>query len=283
MKRLYVSGILMLCTCLAFYFFHAGRNIETIIFFPIDKKAVFERAETRLSPRRSGNIYKLIWEATSLTDTPHYLRQDVSLLFRNGRLSGIMKNWKEDTQSLQQAETIKVNQSSLLQAVTFHYGEIHRGEIITSVQQMSSGAVYLILSRLTGPDYFGSPITAVQQEWKQALDSKARAVQESSWNRAMGRLFINPVKYRKLPLTELPIGRAGFFAGIPPSIQEKIIGRLWEGIYKNYALGIKKQDGSITEPLGSTVPLLLLNTGMRELLFITETADGEPVLLKQQY
>ncbi|WP_409289272.1 hypothetical protein [Peribacillus sp. SCS-37] len=283
MKRLYVSGILMLCICLALYFYNAGRNIQTIIFFPIDKKALFERAETRLSPRLSGNYYKLKWEAASVTDTPHYLRQDVSLIFRNGRLLGIMKSWKEDTQRLQQAETIKVDQSSQLQAVTFHYGELHRGEKITSVQQMSSASVYLILSRLTGPDYFGTPITAEQQEWKQALDSKARAVQESSWNRAMGRLSINPEKYIKLPLTELPNGRAVFFAGIPPSLQEKIIGRLWEGIYKNYALGIKKQDGSLTTPLGSTVPLLLLNPRMRELLFITETADEEPVLLKQQY
>ncbi|MFJ5758012.1 hypothetical protein ACIQAA_02440 [Neobacillus sp. NPDC093182] len=50
---------------------------------------------------------------------------------------------------------------------------------------------------------------------------------------------------------------------------------------KNYILGIKKADGTSEDPIGSTLPLILIATDKTHLLVLTETASGEPILLRQ--
>ncbi|PLR76950.1 hypothetical protein CU633_12830 [Bacillus sp. V3-13] len=62
----------------------------------------------------------------------------------------------------------------------------------------------------------------------------------------------------------------------------EIPGHLWEGLYKNYFLGIQKKDGTIIDPIDSSMPLILLAKDQSHLLVAFETADREPVILRQR-
>ncbi|PLT29193.1 hypothetical protein [Peribacillus deserti] len=284
MKRFfgYMIGLVFMTACLTAYFIKSERSTETIIFFPINKRAVFQSADTMLIPhKKSDKRHELQWRSYSETHEPAYLRQDVSLLYKNGRLQGIMKEWKENTQKLDQSRSLSLSESSLYEAITFHYGEIHTGDDITSTQAMSQNRKYIVLSKVSGFDFFETPITAEQKEWQLTLDNNKKTITGSGWDEALEKLAIPRSRYKELPLTELAVQRAKFLTGIPESVQEEIIGKLWEGLYKNYVLGIKKENGAIMSPLGSTIPLLLLNHNKRELLVIFTAEDGTPILLRQ--
>ncbi|MBM7693297.1 hypothetical protein JOC77_002737 [Peribacillus deserti] len=284
MKRLYwyITGLILMITCLTAYFINDERSTETIIFFPIDKKAVFQSADTMLIPQKLSKMrYDLQWRSYSETYKPAYLRQDVSLLFKNGRLEGVMKEWKENTNKLDQSRAFSLNESSIYEAITFHYGEIHTADSITSTQALSFDKKYMILSKLSGFDFFESPITKEQKEWQLTLDNNKKAITSLGWDEAVQKFSIPRSRYKELPLTELSRQRTRFLSGIPESVQEEIIGKLWEGLYKNYVLGIKKENGTIISPLGSTIPLLLLNHNKRELLVLLQAEDRTPILLRQ--
>ena len=62
----------------------------------------------------------------------------------------------------------------------------------------------------------------------------------------------------------------------------EIIGHLMEGLYKNYLLGIKKENGTIVDPIDSLIPLILLNKNKKELLVLIYTKENEYVLFKQK-
>ncbi len=55
-----------------------------------------------------------------------------------------------------------------------------------------------------------------------------------------------------------------------------------EGLYKNYLLGIKKENGTIVDPIDSLIPLILLNKNKKELLVLIYTKENEYVLFKQK-
>ncbi|KHF31170.1 hypothetical protein LR68_00118 [Anoxybacillus sp. BCO1] len=87
--------------------------------------------------------------------------------------------------------------------------------------------------------------------------------------------------YYHLYLTELVQYNEQPFMDLTTNETETMIGNLWEGLYKNYFLGIKKQNGSMESPIGSTVPLILIKKDYSQLFVVTETADGELIILKQ--
>jgi hypothetical protein len=258
---------------------------ESITFFPIDTEVDFTDAYTKLNllNRKKQDQYSVVWKVESTLEQKAYLRQDIGFLFANGRLKGKMGKWKQNTAHLSQEETIHGKESSRLEAVSFHHAEIHydNGQIF-SAQTMSSDHLYVIQSSFSPLQSFRTPATEEEAEWKTTIDKLTAQELESSWTNAIDHFSVKRDQYISIPLTKLIDYQNRPFPGFMKSETERILGNLWEGLYKNYFLGIKKKNGTVIEPEDSTTPLILLAKNKSHLLIITETRDGEPVILRQQ-
>ncbi|OLS41693.1 hypothetical protein [Bacillus sp. MRMR6] len=253
---------------------------ESITFFPIDPKVTYKKAETNLelieTPAQTLN-----WKASSTLDRKAYLRQDASLLYSNGRLVSEFHDWKQNSDTIIQEKQISMKGSALLQAVTFHHAELHeKKELIFSSQTMSEHQLYIILLNSEAKSFI-TPESLDEKEWKQKLDEQTERMLQLSWNKGVGHYSIKLDNYQAFPLSEFNRRSKESLSGFSKSETARVVGNLWEGLYKNYLLGIKKADGTIESPIGSTIPLILVSNDKSHLLALTETAKGEPILLRQ--
>ena len=267
---------------ISFYLFYSKESKETIIFFPIDPLLYFENASTHLipAPQSGKNTYTIQWKVDSTLNEPAYLRQDISLLYKNGELKAVLTKWKQHAQTIRQTKKIKEHVSARYDSISFHYAEIHRNEeTYTSVQQMSKARLYTF----TTPYFeaFQKPVSEVQEQWKNSLDSYTTAKTDSALNKALYHFQLNKEEYQIISLTNLPTQGNEIFKNYPEKKQEELIGKLWEGIYKNYLLGIRKADGSLVDPEGSSIPQLLVANNRREILLLFTLKDGTPIMLRQ--
>lgn len=284
MKKLSLNSFLLIFSAIiiSFYLFLSKKSEETIIFFPIDPSHYFENAATHLHASSSGKeIYFLQWKVDSTLNDSAYLRQDISILYKNGQLEGILNKWRQHTQMISQKEEIKDRENARFDAISFHYAEIHPMEdTYTSVQQMSKANLYAV----TSPSFtaFQNPVSEVQKQWHDRLDNYTNTKIRSSLNKALVHFQINKDQYQTFSLTDLPTQVNQIFRMFPKQKQEEIIGKLWEGLYKNYFLGIKKENGTLVSPKGSSIPQLLVANNQREILVLFTLKDGTPILLRQK-
>jgi hypothetical protein len=273
-------GISLFAFLLAVFSLSNQPNVqESITFFPIDPNVKFKVINTSLNLNHGSTV---LWKIESTLDRKAYLRQDAGFLYANGKLMGELHGWKQNTQSLLQEKQIKTENNTHYEAITFHHAELHEnaGQIFSS-QAMSLAQLYVIISSNQAPFSFRFPKTKEQSDWKQKLDEQTQRMLNFSWNKGLRHFSINLSEYKKYPLnlfdSQAKIGFPGFTKGET----DRIEGNLWEGLYKNYLLGIKKADGTTVSPIGSTMPLILLANDKTHLLVLTETANGEPILLRQ--
>ncbi len=250
---------------------------ESITYFPIEPSVTFKSTNTTLS---LANKKSISWKINSTLDRKAYLRQDAGLLFLNGRLIGKLGEWRQNTASLSQ-EKLLPSQTGWLQAVTFHHAELHQGNEIFSSQAMSEAELYVIAQPPGTVLSFSSPRTDQERIWKQRLDEQTERMLYYSWNRGIRHFSIPISEYQAYPLPLFDTRAKKVLPGLSKAASDKITGQLWEGIYKNYLLGIKKQDSTTVPPEGSTIPLILLAKNHTHLLVLTETKDGSPILLRQ--
>lgn len=280
MKRLLSICIFLLSFVIVIQAFERPAH-EAIMFFPIDPTVHFTTAETKLSlqPKKKETRYVVDWIVTSSLDRTAYLRQDVSLLFANGRLVATQTKWKENGKSLVQQKQIEQKGSRLFQAISYHQGELHSDNDIRSSQKMSGDVLYVVDSSFAPLQSFRKPTTAEQKTWANTLNKQTQTIVNKTANQ-MGNI-LPADDYYHLYLPELVQYNEQPFMDLTTNETETMIGNLWEGLYKNYFLGIKKQNGSIESPIGSTVPLILIKKDYSKLFVVTETADGELAILKQ--
>ncbi|PLT34710.1 hypothetical protein [Bacillus sp. V5-8f] len=275
-------AVLIIITAVV-YFLYVKPVRETIIFFPLDPSIQFDEASTALRANQGNGSYSISWSEESVLNMEAYLRQDISLLYKNGKLASVLKDWKQDAKLIQQAESFPVEESSLFQTVTFHYAEVHTPESkIFSAQRLTEDKLYVIRSPYSAFQSFLQPISTEQHEWKEVLEQTARSIIMESLNQAASAFGIDRNRYRVAPLTDLRAKQGNLLSGYTESKQDEIIGKLWEGLYRNYVLGIRHDNGSELSPLGSTVPLLLVALDKKELLVVFTASDGAPVLLRQR-
>ncbi|RFU65702.1 hypothetical protein [Peribacillus glennii] len=275
-------AVLIIITAVV-YFLYLKPVRETIIFFPLDPSLQFDIASTALETKQGNGSYSISWSELSVLNTQAYLRQDISLLYKNGKLVSVLKDWKQNSQSITQAERLPIEESSMFQAVTFHYAEVHPSESeIYSAQSLTGDQLYVIRSPYSTFQSFKHPTSAEQKEWKLVLDQTANSVITESLNQAVSAFAIDRNRYSVAALTDLKSKQGNLLTGYTESKQNEIIGKLWEGLYRNYVLGIKHDNGNELSPLGSSVPLLLVAQDKKELLVVFSASDGSPVMLRQK-
>jgi hypothetical protein len=257
---------------------------ESIIFFPIDEKAAFKEAYTLLTFLEKKDIdeYLLSWEVYSTLNQSAYLRQDISMLYKNGRLKETMSEWKENSYKMKQNKKVAGKGSRLYQAISLHYGEIHHDAgKITSTQCMSGDHLYVIYPPDRTIESFKDPETIEQQRWKKKLDDVTAQKLSNSWEKLIKYFEIPAYKYYLIPLSQLKEYNDKPLFSMNMELTRRAIGNLWEGLYKNYFLGIKLEDGLVISPIGSTMPLLLISKNYTHMIVLFETADGKPIQLIQ--
>ncbi|MCA1031735.1 hypothetical protein LCL95_11935 [Bacillus timonensis] len=285
MKKTLVAVLVLFSSVLALSIFYQDDEYEeSIIFFPIDPSVVFEVADTTLSlvEEKDNDEYTLEWDVTSILNKEVFLRQDISLLYSNGRLKSSLSEWEDNSKKLAQYKKVSGEDSSHFIAVSYHHGEIHEGESIFSTQKMSSDELYVIDSSFSSLQSFRTPETAAEKEWKNVLDHVTKQQLTYTWEKLINHFSIDKEQYDCLPLTSLVLYNEEPLFNMDQSFSQKTIGQLWEGLYKNYFLGIKKEDGTVVEPSGSILPLILFSKDQTHIIVLTETINGYPVQLIQR-
>ncbi len=257
---------------------------ESFTYFPTDQNANFKATETSLTLiGQSSKGYTILWRTGSVLDRKAYLRQDISLLFGNGILiDSIGKEWKQQTDKINLEKKITQKDSANYKAISFHHGEIHSNESITSSQKITHDELYVLNSKFSTLQSFHQPASTEEQEWKKVIDNLIEKRLQVSLENAQKTLKIDPQHYTIFPLTDIYQYEEKPLQGFSTQETREIIGRLWEGLYKNYFLGISKKDGTTTDPRGSTIPLILISKDKSHLLVISQLLDGEVVSLRQQ-
>jgi hypothetical protein len=258
---------------------------ESIIFFPINHNIRFQTASTvlTLKEEKRNDYFQVVWKIMSKLQEDAYLRQDIGLLYENGRLKGKMNGWEQNTDRIVESMIVLGQESSLYQAISFHYAEIHDNQTddITSAQTMTNDHLYVIDSNFSPLTSFREASNNLEEEWEHILDHVTKQQLQYTWTKGLQIFKINRNDYIEIPLTSLHTYEHEPFPSYSIEDTQIIIGNIWEGLYKNYFLGIKTKD-DVVDPLNSIVPLILFPKKGNQLLILIVTGDQEPFLLKQQ-
>lgn len=280
---LIIPVIITIIACIYWLSSNKDDVIETITFFPLDEKAVFLDTKTEiLSPQVKNNQIILPITTFSRLNEPAYLRQDIALVFANGRLVKKLSIWKENIDQLKLADEVRMNNNQLIQVISYHYSELHRdNEEIKSTQALSDDKLYLLTKEKNSVITFRQPHNEEEIQWKEKLDSDEHKLLQSTIEKAANKYNFKLNFYDIIPLYEISSYANRPLPGFSQKQTSEIIGKLWEGIYKNYVVGIRKNDGEIVSPIGSTIPIILLAKDRSHVFVIFETETNEVYLLKQ--
>ncbi|ARI77057.1 hypothetical protein [Halobacillus mangrovi] len=279
----WVLGPLVLALFIAFlgeYF----REEAVIKYFPLDEKSQFTSYKTNLefASQEDEDEYEVLWDMSSKTDEKMYLRQDVSLLYVNGRLKGIMSKWEENVSEISKQTSLHGEDSKKYEAISFHHGEIHRGEEpIKSIQATSKDTLYVIDSPHSTRTAFHEPSSSEEKEWKKRLDHSIQQQIEAQWEELLNYYQVPRNQYTLVPLTALADYEDKPFPGTTEENFQRIKGQLWEGLYKNYILGIA--DTQTNHPIQSYIPLILFDNNGKHLMVLFEDDTGKKHQLIQYY
>lgn len=271
--------LLALITSSFLYFQHGKTARESIIFFPIDESVTFDKASTTLEfvGKKDDDEYIIEWDVTSVTNKEIFLRQDISLLFSDGKLVDTLSEWEDQSQKLAQFKKVIGEDSSHYQAISLHYGEIHlENDLIRSTQAFTNDHLYIIDSEFTDLFSFKEAHTEEEQEWKDILDKVTQQHLEFSWNQLLDYYEIDKNNYEAIPLIELAKYNTEPLLGLSKNKTQEVIGNLWEGLYKNYFLGLKTNEGKVIDPIGSTMPLILVAKNYSHIVILIQAENGLP-------
>ncbi len=287
MKRKRILFILVAAvTATSFYMYHNQSSDvkESIIYFPIDPDVSFSNANTKVNilEEKDEDEYTVQWKVDSTLGKEAYLRQDISLLYEDGMLRDTLSKWEQDTDTLQQKKIITNEDSGHFEAISFHHAELHYpNDIIKSAQTMSYDELYVIDSPLQPLESFKTPETKEDEINKKVLDHATNQQLKVIWHNLIKYFNIPVENYYMIPLTKLYDYSMVPLPGLSKEKTDQVIGGLWEGIYKNYFLGVKNETGEVESPIGSSLPLILVSKDMTHLLVLTETKSGRNVQLVQ--
>jgi hypothetical protein len=255
---------------------------ESITFFPIDSSFSFTEADTSIDFFKGTPLdYELHWTVGSKSSESVYLRQDISMIYENGKLDNKMTEWKTTSKNIYLEKDIKGKTPGLWEAISFHQGEIHNNEEkYRSVQKMSSDLLYTVTLNDTFTGY-KTPKNAAERRLKNKLDHETNKFLQNTLAQLLNYYQIDRNNYHVISLHSLTGYNEKALPGFNQPKSQEIIGKLWEGLYKNYFINITTKSGQKISPIGSSMPYILLSKDKTHLFVLFQTATGENVQLIQ--
>ncbi|MDY0408440.1 hypothetical protein [Paracerasibacillus soli] len=235
---------------------------QTITYFPLDHAITFKKYYTHIQVEDENNK-QIAWTTFSLTDEIIYLRQDVALLFANGKLVGARTKWQQNTDSIKIEEKIPYESHSYWNGITFHYGESHyANEEIRSVQQISTDELFI------GDNFhFKKATNKKERETEKLLKQHTNHDLKVKWNKLISYFNINQANYNEIALTDITLDKPLHFLNHSAEQVEQIIGQLWEGLYKNYLIpAFDSKSGDFD----TYIPLILIDKQETHLIVLFE-------------
>jgi hypothetical protein len=255
---------------------------ESITFFPIDNSFSFTEANTSLTFNKgTPSSYELEWEVESESSESVYLRQDIAMIYENGKLNNKMTEWKTSAKEIDLEKNIKGNKPGLWETISYHQGEIHiNEEKYRSVQKMSNDLLYTLK---TNSHFSGikTPKSAAERRLKNALDQETNQYLQNALNQLTNYYQINRDNFHIISLQSLTGYNEKTLPGFDKQKSQEIIGKLWEGLYKNYFINITTKSGQKVSPIGSSMPFILLSKDKTHLFVLFQTSTGENIQLIQ--
>lgn len=238
-------------------------DVEPVItYFPIDESATFSQAYTELrTDKDTSDSLNVTWDSLSESTESFYLRQDISLLYKNGFFKGILNKWRENERIITLSHTLPVHNNGLLQAISLHFGEIHNQDEIKSIHKMS---------------YNDLSIDKITENKNQTQINKSL---RENWYGLLTHFNIDHTAYHIVPLIDLHLYNEQTIPLLSKEKTNKVLGQLWEGLYKNYVIPILEQQDNV---LPHVMPLILFDKHAKHLLVLFEW-NGEKIKLLQQY
>lgn len=272
--------ILVLACLFAIFLFYFEKNQhlqESITYFPDDSALHYQSAETTLSMAARPAV-KLSWQVESAVNKKVYLRQDLSLLYRNNRLYAIMNHWQTRTALLSQKKQFSPA-AGLYEALSIHHAERHRNDLILGKDKLSSDAI--IIENSAGEwSAFKKPGSEEQSQRQKIYTERMRQERQTILKRAASIYHLDLSRFHKMALIDLPLGNEPI-AGFDQKTTHRVISQLWEGLYKNMVFGIRMGPHETINPVNSAMPLLLIDKKQRQLFVIIETSGGKIAMLRQ--
>ncbi|SDD53476.1 hypothetical protein SAMN05421663_1134 [Terribacillus halophilus] len=275
MRKLLFIGCIFFAVILCSTFIIRTQQPQPVIqHFPIDDTATFTETSTSL---KKVDFRRVHWRIESILDREAYLRQDVGLLFENGRLVGVMNKWMHPARSLIQEKTLILQPSKQLDAVSFHFAELHKNEItssfkLTGIRSYTSDTFEL----------FSFPKNEKETQSRYTAKTATNKTLQRIWTEAKQQLSIPANQYTEIPLTALPHADLSQINGLSENNKrQEIISRLWEGLYRNYIvpIGPAVADGTVN----TYVPLLLFDKSGKHLRVLYQDENGQHRELLQYY
>jgi hypothetical protein len=255
---------------------------ESITFFPIDTSFSFTEAVTSLKFKEgTASNYEFEWDVESESSESVYLRQDIAMIFENGKLANKMTEWKTTAKSIDLEKNIEGKTPRLWEAISYHQGEIHLNEEkYRSVQKMSSDYLYTVKpnNTFTGFKKAASPS---ERRLKNTLDQETNKYLQDTLAKLLDYYQINRNNYHVISLQSLTDYNEKELPGFNQVKSQEIIGKLWEGLYKNYFINITTKTGQKISPIGSSMPYILLSKDKTHLFVLFQTSTGENIQLIQ--
>lgn len=266
---MYKRFIFCLIFILSFFFIvftlKSKSTLTTVKYFPIDKHASIEKAKTNLMIQPENR--EITWHVESTSVDPAYLRQDISLLYENGKFKGVQSKWRQHIDQIQLSEQFKQINSGLIQTISFHHGEFHySNDQITSIQKMTAKQLYVTVDNSILHS-FQRPRNIQEKKWQTKLNNFTNQQLKVHWKSLIKELNIPVDNYTSFPLTDLIRFEQENLPNQTVEETQKIIGQLWEGLYKNYVLLLKNQDN---QQSFHYIPLILIDKDNEHLLVIFE-------------
>src|SRR5699024_2194860 len=246
--------------------FQNQQTVETITYFPIDEQLSFTKAETSVDtcPNQANEI---CWKIQSDTDHPFYLRQDIGILFANGKVQAILTKWEQNKSKLILEKELTVPPNSSLQALSYHHGEIHHEDTsITSVQKMSTENTFLLKT-------VDKDILLTKEYVKETKDIQEKLVSDTEdrlgmvWDRWIAEQGIKRENYELIPLITLENYNKKTLPSFTQDETDKIIGQLWEGLYKSYLIPLLNSSHDVQ---GDYMPIILISRDKTHLIVLYE-------------
>jgi hypothetical protein len=255
---------------------------ESITFFPIDNSFSFSDAITSIKfEEGTASNYELEWDVESESSESVYLRQDIAMIFENGKLANKMTEWKTNAKSIDLEKNIHGKTPGLWEGISYHQGEIHiNEEKYRSVQRMSSDYLYTVRPNNTFTG-FKEPNSASERRLKNFLDQETNKYLQNTLTKLLENYQINRNNYHVISLQSLTGYNEKALPGFNSLKSQEIIGKLWEGLYKNYFINITTKTGQKISPIGSSMPYILLSKDKTHLFVLFQTATGENIQLIQ--
>lgn len=257
----------LLLSVTLFLFFLNHKTIETITYFPIDDDMTFTSASTSL--QLCPNEHKLCWSLQSETSEPLYLRQDISLLFVNGKVNAMLTQWEQNKSRLELNKEQVIKPDTYIQSISFHHGEIHvDNNNIKSIQKMSGHKGFMV--QTDNQIHFEDDDKQAGKTKHKKLQAEIEAHLQQQWQQWLTALHINEKEYELIPLVAIQQYDLMPLSTFSQEETAKIIGQLWEGLYKEYIIPFLQSEPRDTF---HDMPIILLSNDQTHLLVVYQAKD----------